>query len=319
MNELQWLTDQRPEVDEDPVARTRARRALREHTMPRPSRRAVWRPRLAFASVAALLALAAAIAWPRGDALTPPVAELPTAPAAPEPQPLVLLAEQIKAEPAPKGDATLVIRDQRYPEGESVLGYDLYLDDGRYYYGADKAELKGASLNSRYHEPLVEAAIAAPGLEPDRARREMDLAVGGGKAPKVARSIEDNHVWVGSMDALLAGAGRKDVRAGVMMLLHTIEAVEVSREGDLLHLRNTDFGEYAENLYIDARTGVPVKFEGGEPGKQPDVVIDYDVKRVTAATWADAAATDDADQAPAADAGRPARRADPEAAPARKP
>ena len=35
---------------------------------------------------------------------------------------------------------------------------------------------------------------------------------------------------------------------------------------------------------------MPQKFVGGEPGKEPSVVIDYEIKRVTAANWADAAA-----------------------------
>jgi len=70
------------------------------------------------------------------------------------------------------------------------------------------------------------------------------------------------------MDALLAGAGRKDVRAGVMTLVATIDAVTVTDEGNRLKLTNTDFGNYAENLYVDAETGVPQKFVGGEPGKR---------------------------------------------------
>ena len=142
----------------------------------------------------------------------------------------MLLAERIAAEPEPRGDATLVIRTQNFPDGKSIPGHDLYLDDGRYYYGSTKGELKDAALNSRYHEPLVKAAIAAPDLPPAEARHKMDLALGDGNAPKVERSVEDNHVWVGSMDALLAGAGRKDVRAGVMTLLATIDAVTVTEE-----------------------------------------------------------------------------------------
>ncbi len=85
----------------------------------------------------------------------------------------------------------------------------------------------------------MKAAIAAPTLPAAEARHKMDLALGDGNAPKVERSIEDNHVWVGSMDALLAGAGRKDVRAGVMTLLATIDAVTVTAEGDRLKLTSS--------------------------------------------------------------------------------
>ena len=288
MNELEWLSEQRPEVDEDLVAQARARRALRDHARPPlPKHRRAAPRRAGFVAVAALFAAAMAIAWPTsGPDVPAPLATPEVAEAAP----LVLLAEKIAAEPEPKGDATLVIRIQNYPDGKSIPGHDLYLDDGRYYYGATKGDLKGAALNSRYHEPLVEAAIAAPTLSAAEARHKMDLALGDGNAPKVEKRIEDNHVWVGSMDALLAGAGRKDVRAGVMTLLATIDAVTVTDEGELLKLTNTDFGNYAENLYVDAETGVPQKFVGGEPGKAPSVVIDYEIKRVTAANWADAAA-----------------------------
>ncbi|MDA0182697.1 hypothetical protein OJ997_20465, partial [Solirubrobacter phytolaccae] len=286
------------------------RRALRERRAAATrARRAAWRPRLAFASLAVLVAASLAVAWPAGDdegtRFAAPVAPTETAPVVEAP--LVRLTQQIANEPDPKGDATLVVRTQKYPDDKTIPGYDLYLDDGRYYYGSTKDELKAAALNSHYHEPLVKAAIKAPDLSADKARREMDLALGQGNAPKVARRIEDNHVWVGSMDALLAGAGRKDVRAGVMTLLATIDTVKSTEEGKLLKLTATDFGGgYAENLYVDAETGVPQKFVGGEAGKEPSVTIDYDVKRVTAANWADAAATDDAGQAPAVDEGRPA-------------
>lgn len=275
------------------------------------ARRAVWRPRLAFASAAVLVAATLAVAWPNTDAPNERFAA-PVTPAPVVEAPLVRLSQEIAQEPEPKGDATLVIRTQRYPDDEPVPGYDLYLDDGRYYYGPTKADLKVSGLTSdSFQGPLLEAAIKAPDLPADKARREMDLALSP-NAPKVSRSIEDNHVWTASMDALLAGAGRKDVRAGVMTLLATIDTLETREEGELLKLTSTDFPDgYAESLYIDAETGIPQKFEGGVPGKEPDVRVDYDVRRVTAANWADAAAKAADDQAPAADAPRRTEQASP--------
>ena len=80
--------------------------------------------------------------------------------------------------------------------------------------------------------------------------------------------IEDNRVWVGSMDALLAGAGDHDVRAGVMTLLATIDAVKVSTEVRRSSIRNTDFpGGYAENLDVDAQTGVSAEVRRGRAGQ----------------------------------------------------
>jgi hypothetical protein len=314
MNDLEWLNDQRPEVEDDEFNRARARRALIEHAnavAPPARRRAAWRPRLAFVGVAALVAAGMAVAWPAGE----DGSRLPATPLAPEQAvaaPLVLLSQKIAAEPEPKGDATLVIRHQQYPDGKDIPGHDLYLDDGRYFYGSTKDELRDAELNSRYHEPLVKAAIAAPDLPADEARHKMDLALGDGNAPKVARPIEDNHVWTGSMDALIAGAGRKDVRAGVMVLLATIKTVKVTDDGKTLTLTATDYpGGYTENLIVDAETGVPRQFVGGVPGEEPGVTIDYEIKRVTAASWADAAAEDAAGQAPVAGGGQSDRPAAP--------
>jgi hypothetical protein len=93
--------------------------------------------------------------------------------------------------------------------------------------------------------------------------------------------IDDNRVWIGAMDALIAGAGDIDVRAGVMKLLSTIAAVKVSDLGATLDIRNSEFPDgYAETLTVDAKTGVIQKMTGGVVGRTPDVVVDYDIKRV---------------------------------------
>ena len=66
---------------------------------------------------------------------------------------------------------------------------------------------RGAQADDRRH---VGACRASP---PRGAARQAPA--GNGPTPTPARrSIEDNHVWIGSMDALIAGAGRTDVRAG---------------------------------------------------------------------------------------------------------
>ena len=94
--------------------------------------------------------------------------------------------------------------------------------------------------------------------------------------------IDDNRVWIGAMDSLIAGAGDPDVpRAGVMRLLSTIGAVEVQDHGATLDIRNTDFPDgYAETLTVDAKTELIAKMTGGVVGKAPSVVVDYDIKRV---------------------------------------
>lgn len=313
MNELEWLTDHRPEVEDDELARARARRALLEHADPPPARRrrgSAWRPRLAFVSVAALTAAGMAIAWPTdGPSPTPVIGPPQEAVAAP----LVRLSQKIAQAPEPKGDATLVHRSHHFPDGRDFTGNDLYLDDGRYFYGATKAELKASALHNDINDDLLAAAAksdregvidatwggkrpkedaAPPAVSAEQeAILKAKRAVGPAPTPASPRTIDDNRVWFGSMDALLAGAGRPDVRAGVMKLLAEMPKVKVTETAETLTLTQTDFSDgYEETLVVDAKTGVPVKFFGGTHGKRPDVVVDYEIKRVTAANWADAAA-----------------------------
>ena len=163
---------------------------------------------------------------------------------------------------------------------------------------------------------MVKAAIAAPSLSTAEARQRMIDATWGGKEPTKAeqappaaaaearklkgggkwppaseKTIDENRIWFGSTDALLAGAGRKDVRAGVMALLATIDTVNVKETADTLTLTATDYPDgYTETYIVDAKTGVPQRFVGGVAGRTPDVTVTYEIKRVTAANWADAAA-----------------------------
>jgi hypothetical protein len=49
-------------------------------------------------------------------------------------------------------------------------------------------------------------------------------------------------------------------------------------------LRNSDFPNgYEETILLDASTGVMQQMIGGTAGQAPDVVVTYDIKRVTAA------------------------------------
>jgi hypothetical protein len=64
----------------------------------------------------------------------------------------------------------------------------------------------------------------------------------------------------------------------------TVAAVHSERDGDEIAITNTDFPDgYRETLIVDAGTGVIEKMAGGTAGKAPDVTVDYDVQRVTAA------------------------------------
>ena len=323
MNELEWLAEQRPDVvgaDEETTAY--ARTALLAYAVngggtERPQRRGGGgrrRPYALLVTAAALVAIAIVVvagALPSGDGVkrigAPPVAEA---------APLVELARQIQQLPAPTGDATLVLRSHDFPEAKDFTGADLYLDDGRYYYGMTLAQLKAVSkaddLGDGVTKQERDAAIAAVGLAPDAARERMLAATwpGGHKpaesetspanlakrtaiiklkqpkgpipAPASQLTIDNNRIWMASMDSLIAGAGNKDVRAGVMKLLSTINAVVTDR-GATLEITDTDFSDhYQETLTVDAKTGVIQKMVGQTAGQRPEVTVTYDIKRVDA-------------------------------------
>ena len=62
----------------------------------------------------------------------------------------------------------MFIRSHDFPDGDDFTGYDLYLDDGRYYFGATKDELKAAAVNADYNDLVVKAALAAGKLPAPR-------------------------------------------------------------------------------------------------------------------------------------------------------
>jgi hypothetical protein len=326
-SDLDWLVAERPATEgPDALATRRARRELLAHITGAPAAAPAAAPRsrrrrrglllAGAATVAAAAALVVALAPSGGHGgLKVEAASAAT---------LVKLSAAQLAQPRPAGDATLVRRDQHYPDGRSIAGYDLYADDGTYYYGATRAELHRAvrKHEHQYDElrRMIAATIAAPHLAPGVARQRFLKAGGvkpypgasdaspktreaakqiaekqataqkmaGRQEPVSQTSLDDNFIWASSLDVLVAGAVRPQVRAGVMALLATISSVSVTegRRGGrpTLTLRNTDFpGRYVESLTVDARTGEPIGFVGGVDGQTPGVTVDYDAARTTLA------------------------------------
>jgi hypothetical protein len=261
---------------------------------------------LALAGAAAVAAFAAT-SIPVGDRVpgslgaSPRVEEATAAP-------LVRLSEQVAQQPAPAGTATLVRRVHSFPDRAGFKGFDLYVDDGRYYYGATMAELKQAIRKNEDQGDGVTRGVAAAAQAAERrdaaADREAMIAAtwwDNANPPDESQLQDDNRVWIGCMDALLAGAGRPDVRAGVLFLLSTIADVtteETTRDGRaVLALVNAGFpgndgvagdakgfpGGYVETLYVDAESGIPVGFTGGVPGEEPSVTMTYAIERTTPA------------------------------------
>lgn len=105
-------------------------------------------------------------------------------------------------------------------------------------------------------------------------------------------SQEDGMIWDNGMDALLAGAGDPQVRAGVLKLYATIPQIAVTN-GTLngqptlvltASLISSKSGLYQEQLILNADTGIPLEMIGGNEGQTPSVTVDYTISRVTVAS-----------------------------------
>ncbi|HTU94889.1 MAG TPA: hypothetical protein VMF14_03545 [Solirubrobacteraceae bacterium] len=153
-DEATWVAERLPDVDHpDGLATDRARLALLEHISAappvRPGRRRRWGWRLVAAGGIGAAAVAGVVAVGNGPAKPARTASTPTPTVAVAPQthvvhghPVLLrLASDVTQAPAPPGNATLVVRHHTFPDASSFWGYDLYEDDGAYYYGATLDEL----------------------------------------------------------------------------------------------------------------------------------------------------------------------------------
>ncbi|WP_205696858.1 hypothetical protein [Conexibacter sp. SYSU D00693] len=168
------------------------------------------------------------------------------------------------------GDATLIVRRQGSPGDRSVVGADLFGDDGAYFYAETPDGLaaaiadQGSDTNSADDWDFVRRDVAAAEAAFDgpieAARQRMgDAAFIPGRKPsddEVVRGADgkrrvvpsktrprvptpaqaeaqlENRIWVNSMDALNAGAARPAVRAGVLHLLGTLQSVTVTKATD---------------------------------------------------------------------------------------
>jgi hypothetical protein len=322
-DDLMWLAEERPApLALDEISTARARAALMNHMeasqapapspAPRPVRRAErrWlRPSrvLAMAAVGAVGALGVITLVGTGD-------KGPLGVSSADAAPLVKLADEVSKTTALPGDATLIERHHTFPgNGAPIDGFDLYLDDGTYYYADTRAGLPDAirqwdPTQTDFVKRAIAVALDVPELAPEVAIERMadaELAPGvSADAPPVAagenrakgqvkstatpQQILENHAWTNSLDTMIAGGSRPDVRAGVLELLSNIPSVSVE-ETELngrpaLELTSRSFsGGYTEQLTIDADSGIPLRFVGAQEGAAaPSVVITYTVTRVSA-------------------------------------
>jgi hypothetical protein len=233
--------------------------------------------------------------------------------------PLTKLVADLVADPPPTGDATLVERETGAPGHPSINVWDLYADDGRYFFSRTEAGLpaqvkednsQGGGIFAR---EIAAATYAATG-DLDTALLKMAWAPDTTPVPGwLSAQLKDisagglqidNYVWEDSEDVLVAGAGNPQVRAGVLRLVSalpgitvtqgtedgqptltlTAGAAEVGRAGGTLKSNpKVQTGPaYHEAITINADTGIPLNIATGPTG-HVTVGITYVVTRVTLA------------------------------------
>jgi hypothetical protein len=234
-------------------------------------------------------------------------------------RPLVTLAAYLAAEPAPKGDATLEERETGVPGKASIDVWDLYADDGRYFFSHTEAGLPAQvkENNSQgegiFAREIAAATYAATADDLDAAALKMAWSPDTTPVPAwLSAQVKDiptggtqidNYIWENSEDALVAGSGNPQVRAGVLRLVSvlpgitvtdgkvdgqptltlTAGAAEVGYSGINTTNPKLPAGPaYHEAITINADTGVPLSIAGGAAGQTP-VTTTYVVTRVNLA------------------------------------
>jgi hypothetical protein len=233
-------------------------------------------------------------------------------------QPLGKLASYRPAEPAAAGDATLVERETGAPGHASINVWDLYADNGEYFFSRTEAGLPAqVQENNNQGDGIfgreVAAATSAAAGNLDAAVLKMAWAPDTTPVPAwlsaqlkniSAGGLQiDNYVWENSEDALIAGSGNPQVRAGVLRLVSALPGITVthgSADGQPTLTLTAGAAEmgysginttnpklpagpaYQEAITINADTGIPLQIAGGPVG-QTAVTVSYVVTRVNLA------------------------------------
>jgi hypothetical protein len=225
--------------------------------------------------------------------------------------PLVRLADYVSASATPPGNATLIARTTS-GGGKSVTVYDLYADNGTYFFSPTESGLAGQVSSDHnqagrlFAREVAAAKLAATGnvktaaqnladapdpshvISPNQpVNRAAIAAKEKATGQKQAGNLFDNWVWEDSQDALIAGSGQSQVRAGVLRILATLPDVTV-RPGTsggqptlVLTAGTPELGYgLTEQLTINSTTGVPVSSAGGATGHTL-ATVKYQVSRVT--------------------------------------
>ena len=322
------LVAEQPFTPDAPAIEHRARQARRRDRLIQGS---IGTGVIAVAAAVAVGVASAVPSAPTGTARasgTHPASTGASAPPAGSPgthPPLVKLAAYVAAESQPAGDTTLVERKTGAPGQASINVWDLYTDDGRYFFSQTEAGLPAqvkednnqgdgqfgrevAAAASAVTGNLDTAALKMAWPYPTPVPAWLEAQVKDIKAdPQI-----DDYIWENSEDALIAGSGNPQVRAGVLRLLSLLPDINVTRgsaDGQptltITHTTNaaelkraamaalghpngkanpkTATGpDYQEAITVNADTGVPLRIATG-PAGQVTGIVSYVVTRVNLA------------------------------------
>lgn len=326
--DLDWLAAQRPQrIEADPAARARALTTLVRHTAANSGGRIGlgrgFRVRMfGLGTAAGFAAVAAALVLMANDGTQPArngyvshgdqTSQTSVRHLAGK-SPLTRLADYVSESTTPAGNATVVARTTAGATGGSVTVYDLYADNGQYFFSQTESGLAGqVSAHNNlagglFAREIAAAKLAATGNVQTAAQDLADApdpshvvsptqTVNPAAVAEKERltgvpqegNLFDNWVWEDAQDALIAGSGDPEVRAGVLRILATLPGVTVTQSTSgnqptlVLAAGSPEVGyDYTEQLTINADTGVPIQFIGGPAGGPPTATVTYEVSRVT--------------------------------------
>lgn len=346
MDLLTWAQPHGPDHDGHDQARARLREHMARTSESTPSRvpRARRRGRIiGFGAGLGTLAAGAVAVFVIASSTSPDAVEQTPQASAEAEQPvieseLITLATRVQTQdPMDEGDATLIARTQKVDGKLDSFGYDLYADNGAYYYRVKRSDLPEAvaendDIAEGMYAKAVKAARGAVDGDLEASRIEManvtpnpwglgkseeeqqrlwdeageDFEARLKESPAMAERFEgyerpteppkgkeleasvDNSVWMSATDALTAGAGDPQVRAGVLRVLSTIHDVtveETTTKGRATLTLNFGMsvakGNSSQELVVDAETAMPIS----SVVKSGDAVsvTTYKVSRVTLA------------------------------------
>jgi hypothetical protein len=228
------------------------------------------------------------------------------------------LAQSVAQSPVLPGNATIVYRstDNTNPGSapSTYSGYDLFQDNGDYYFGQTMADLQKAAANPSTSDTqdaglgnVVAAAGTVASMSPQQAAEKL-LAADSHPTPKVGQISHssgrtsrwtqaevqtdlDGILWQAITAALEGGAGQPQVRAGALQAASAMPNMAVTTttyDGQAVYQVNYYDGPdgYTESATVNAQTGVLLDEHGGgaTSGSGAGSVTDttYKVSRVTA-------------------------------------